>query len=207
VGRTSVQRQVASDSLRRDDIVEVAADLFFQHGYASTSMQNIADASGLHKSSLYHHVEGKAELLNAICGRTLDALFASLESAVEARTDAGERVVTAFAGAASVALDDIRGINILLDLKQDVDGGERLWERRREYDRRFSDLIRRAQHKGEVRDDIDALLLGRLVLGMINWVVEWYRAGEGPYRPQDIVRSLTAFMRQGVLPPPRMLAR
>jgi AcrR family transcriptional regulator len=191
---------MAADSSRVQDIVDVAADLFFRQGYASTSMQDIADATGLHKSSLYHHIQSKAELLERICGSTLDALFESLEAATAARNDPGERVVTVFAGAASVALDDLRGVSVLLHLKEEVDGGAQMWARRRDYDRRFAELIHEAQRDGQVRDDIDPMLLGRLVLGMINWVVEWYRPGEGRFDATEVARSLTAFVRQGILP-------
>jgi AcrR family transcriptional regulator len=200
VQRRNDEAASVPDSPRLLALLDVAANLFFDRGYASTSMQDIADAAGLHKSTLYHHIDAKADLLEWICGTTLDALYTSLDTAVATRTDPSERVVAAFAGAASVALDDVRGVSVLLHLKETVAGGEELWARRREYDRRFAELIHDAQQAKQVRDDIDALLLGRLVLGMINWVVEWYRPGEGRFDATEIARSLTAFVAQGVRP-------
>ncbi|MGA8840499.1 MAG: hypothetical protein WB491_08400, partial [Candidatus Aquilonibacter sp.] len=50
-------------------------------------------------------------------------------------------------------------------------------ERRRTFDARIADLVREAQATGEIRADIEAALIVRLIFGMSNSVVEWYRPG------------------------------
>lgn len=192
---------MASESPRLQSIVDLAAELFFRHGYEGTSMQDVADAAGLHKSSLYHHVRSKVELLEIISTSALDSLFVSIDEAVASAVTPGEQIVAIFDGAARLALSDVRPISIVLHLNEDVGVGEQVWARRREYDRRVAELMRAAQLGGEVRKDIEALLLTRLVLGMINWVTEWYRPGKGRYDTDEVTRSLTAFVRQGIRPP------
>lgn len=53
-------------SARRDEIVAVARKLFAERGYVSTSMRDIADATGLLPGSLYTHFASKAQLVEEI---------------------------------------------------------------------------------------------------------------------------------------------
>ncbi len=48
-------------------------------------------------------------------------------------------------------------------------------ERRREFDHRVAELLKAAAADGDVREDIEVRLVTRLVFGMINSIVEWYR--------------------------------
>ena len=50
-------------------------------------------------------------------------------------------------------------------------------DRRRAFDRVVTDVIAQAQRDGDVRADLDPRLAARLIFGMSNSVVEWYRAG------------------------------
>jgi hypothetical protein len=50
-------------------------------------------------------------------------------------------------------------------------------ERRREFDRVVTELVRTAQRDGDLRTDLEPRLVVRLLFGMSNSVVEWYRPG------------------------------
>ena len=50
-------------SNKQIEIVTAAIQLFQQKGYHATSMQDIADAVGLQKGSLYHYITSKDDLL------------------------------------------------------------------------------------------------------------------------------------------------
>lgn len=60
-------RQAASPGQQRRRILAAAAELFQRRGYPATSVRQIAEAVGLGASSLYNHIDGKAELLREIC--------------------------------------------------------------------------------------------------------------------------------------------
>src|SRR2546426_5348119 len=62
-----------------DSLLEVAVAVFNERGYDGTSMEDLARAAGITKSSIYHHVKGKEELLERGVNRALDALTASLD--------------------------------------------------------------------------------------------------------------------------------
>ena len=53
-------------SARYLEILDAAADLFFHKGFGATTTQDVADAVGLLKGSLYHHIGSKEDLLVGI---------------------------------------------------------------------------------------------------------------------------------------------
>ena len=59
-----------------DRLLAVAVEVFIERGYDGTSMEDLARATGLTKSSIYHHVESKEQLLRLAVERALGALFA-----------------------------------------------------------------------------------------------------------------------------------
>lgn len=58
---------------RKQELVDRASDLFFQHGYENTSLQDILDAVGCSKGSFYHHFETKMDLLMEIARQHVQA--------------------------------------------------------------------------------------------------------------------------------------
>jgi hypothetical protein len=70
-------------------------------------------------------------------------------------------------------------------------------DRRREFDRIVTGVVAEAVADGDVRTDLDPALVTRLVFGMSNSVVEWYRP-EGPMHSPEIVRTLHAIVFDGL---------
>src|ERR1700754_1731278 len=60
-------------------LLAVAVQEFNARGYDATSMEDLSRAAGITKSSFYHHVSGKEDLLRAALERALDGLFAVLD--------------------------------------------------------------------------------------------------------------------------------
>src|SRR5215813_1045164 len=66
--------------MTREDILEAAAQVFRQKGFHGASMNDIANASSLKKTSLYHHVSSKQEILLEILDRALQLLLERISS-------------------------------------------------------------------------------------------------------------------------------
>lgn len=79
-------------SVRRDEIVDIAKKLFAAHGYAATSMRDIADASGLLSGSLYSHFRSKGQILELAIAPLYDALIPEQERALALDAPGAERV-------------------------------------------------------------------------------------------------------------------
>lgn len=181
-----------------DRIIEIAAELFYRQGYDATSMQDIAAAAKINKSSLYHHIRGKEEILEAICRRTFGQLNASFDVAQGSTTEPGQRVLLAFAAAVRTALEDPRGTSIIIRLQGKTEVARQVQSWRRDYEHRFTRLIAAAQQAGDVRADIDAPMLARLVLGMVNWAVEWFEPRGRSHSAASVEAAIVAVAANGL---------
>ena len=70
-------------------------------------------------------------------------------------------------------------------------------ERRRRFDRLVAEIVDEAQAKGELRADIEAGLITRLLFGMLNSITEWYRPGGG-LSVDDVVAAATRIAFEGL---------
>lgn len=83
---------------KRDQLIEVAADLFNRHGYHATGVDRIMEATGISKATLYRHFKTKDELIVAVLSKYDDASREEMRAFVEAATrDPVERLLATFA--------------------------------------------------------------------------------------------------------------
>jgi len=68
------------NSSKKDVITHKAAALFKKKGYSSASMRELAEAVGVEAPSLYNHIGGKSELLQAICFKVANAFTSYLDT-------------------------------------------------------------------------------------------------------------------------------
>jgi AcrR family transcriptional regulator len=61
--------------VRRQKIIDTAAELFARHGYAATSVNDLGRAVGLAKGALYYYIGSKENLLIEIQSRVMDPLL------------------------------------------------------------------------------------------------------------------------------------
>jgi AcrR family transcriptional regulator len=157
-----------------DSLLEVAVAVFTERGYDGTSMEDLARASGLSKSSLYHHIDGKEQLLRLALERAVEPLFAVTLEPEAMAGRAIQRLEYVVRREVEVLADRLPYVTLLLRVHGNT-GTER-WalERRREFDRFVAGLVAQAARDGDVRADLDPAVVTRLVFGMINSLVEWY---------------------------------
>jgi AcrR family transcriptional regulator len=181
---STVARPVADDDghRRRYDtasLLDVAVQLFTERGYDGTSMGDLAQASGLSKSSLYHHFASREQLLRAALDRAVEPLFAVVDEPGARTGRAIERLEYVVRREVEVLVDQLPAVTLLLRVHGNTPTERWALERRREFDRIVADLVAQAAAQGDVRTDVRASVVSRLLFGMINSLVEWYRPGQG----------------------------
>jgi AcrR family transcriptional regulator len=180
-----------------EGLVDVAVRVFLDRGYDRASMGDVARAAGLGKSSLYHHVAGKEELLEHALRRALDGLFASLDEQPAKEGSPTDRVRVVIRRTVEIMCDRPAEVALLLRVRGNTEIERWAMQRRREFDRVVTGLVERAIDARELRSDLDPALVTRLVFGMSNSVVEWYRP-HGRTRPEQIVAAITAIVFDGL---------
>jgi AcrR family transcriptional regulator len=149
--------------------------LFNERGYDATSVADIAERLGVSKSALYHHFASREEVLEVALDRALTALEALPDAPGATTGTPFERLRFVVRGAVLVLVEQQSSVTLLLRVRGNSAVERRALERRRAFDHAMTALVHDAQAAGEVRDDVDAAVAARLVFGMINSLVEWYR--------------------------------
>ena len=198
-------RRVARDRREQyslEELLEVVAAEFLERGYDATSMEHLSQATGRTKSSIYHHVSGKEELLRRAVARALDALFAVLEEDAATSGRAVARLEHVVRGSARVLAAELPYVTLLLRVRGNTETERWALERRRELDRRLATLVRAAVDEGDLRPDLDPRLVSRLLFGMVNSLVDWVRpaprTGDGATDLQQVEDALVALAFDGL---------
>ena len=189
------------DPYRLDELLSVVAHEFLERGYDATSMEDLARATGRTKSSIYHHVSGKEELLRLAVAKAVDALFAVLDEDAAQAGRAVERLEHVVRRSAQVLAAQLPYVTLLLRVRGNTEAERWALERRREFDRRLSALVAEARDEGDVRADLDPRLVTRLLFGMVNSLVDWLRPGVAADR-QQVEDALVALAFDGLRPRP-----
>ncbi|MBC3843268.1 TetR/AcrR family transcriptional regulator [Streptacidiphilus sp. 4-A2] len=163
------------DSYTVETLLAVTVKVFNERGYDGTSMEDLSRAAGISKSSIYHHVRGKEELLNLAVGRALDSLFGILDEPAAAAGPAAARLEHVVRRTTEVLIAELPYVTLLLRVRGNTSAEQWALRRRREFDHHVAELLAAAVRSGELRADVDPRLATRLIFGMINSLVEWYR--------------------------------
>lgn len=171
-------------------VLEAAARLFYERGYDGTSMDELARRLGVTKSAIYHHVAGKQELLRLIVARALDGLFAVAEEASQLDGRAVDRLEHLVRGSVGVLADRLPFVTVLLRVRGNSDVERSALARRREFDRIVADLVARAEADGDIRPDVDPALTARLLFGLVNSLIDWYRPRDDAADIADVLAKV-----------------
>lgn len=182
-----------------DRLTDVALGVFAERGFDGASMDDVARAAGITKAAIYHHVASKEELLARGLKRALEALFSVLNEPEARSGTAGERLRHILRRVATLALHVLPELTVLVRVRGNSATERDAIARRRAFDRTVSALVREAQAAGEFDPSLDASLVVRLVFGMCNSLVEWYRP-EGPTAGADIADAVVRIVFDGVTP-------
>ncbi len=194
---TPVPRRDRRDAYSLDELLDVVVRVFIERGYDATSMEDIARATGRTKSSVYHHVQGKEQLLRLAVARAVDALFAVLDEDTSRTGRAVDRLEHVVRRSAQVLAAQLPYVTLLLRVRGNTEAERWALGRRREFDRRLSALVREAMDEGDVRADLDPRVVTRLLFVMVNSLVEWYRPG-GAHSRQDVEDAVVALAFDGL---------
>jgi AcrR family transcriptional regulator len=161
----------------QEAVLQAAVEVFNERGYDGASMEDLSRRLGIAKSAIYHHVSGKEELLRLALDRALDGWSAAASRASALDAPAIERLEMLVRGTIEVLETQLPYVTLLLRVRGNTAVERAALERRRSFDKLVASLVAEAERDGDVRADIDPAVTARLLFGMINSIVEWYRPG------------------------------
>ncbi|HCB04458.1 MAG TPA: TetR/AcrR family transcriptional regulator [Nocardioides sp.] len=178
-------------------VLRAAIDLFNRKGYDATSIGDVAEELGVTKSAVYHHVPSKEHLLSEALDEALTGLEAAVSAAAAADGSAYQRLREVVRHSVEVLVEHQPAVTLLLRVHGNSETETAALSRRRQIDAQLAKLVGLAAAEGALRSDLDPELVSRLLFGMVNSLVEWYRPA-GQVTVAELAAAVTTIAFDGL---------
>ncbi|MBN3789827.1 TetR/AcrR family transcriptional regulator [Burkholderia sp. Ac-20353] len=186
---------------QREQILDLAAKKFAQTSYPSTSMSDLATASGTSKARLYHYYESKEAILFDLLDRytkRLMLIIAEVEGSSQRRglteREAFAELVRAFL--TEYETSHSRHVALLNDVKYLEDAQrEIVLDRQRDVVAAFARQLARAFPDRISKENQTSVTM--MVFGMINWTFTWLKPG-GRLGYRDFAEQVIDMIERGL---------
>lgn len=187
---------------RRDEVLAAATEVFHAKGYEASSIQDVADALGMLKGSLYYYIDSKEDLLFAIIEEVHRSTMQRLERWLDLDVDTLVKLRVFLHWQVRTYCRDVAKVGVFIhDFRSlSEEHQQQILTERDRYDRALRDLIRQGQAEGVIADDVDPKLTAMAIFGMMNWISTWYRPG-GENTPEQLAEQYTDLVLAGLVPP------
>jgi AcrR family transcriptional regulator len=166
-------------AVSRQAILDTAARLFRQEGYAATSLRAIADACNMKAGSLYYHFESKDQIVSEVLDIGVQHVFDEVRAAVDALPPKSSLTATLQCAIeahlrALLHAHDFTSANIRIFGQVPSTVRASHISLRRSYEQYWQDLLTALQQRAEIRPDADLQRTVFFLFGAMNWTTEWY---------------------------------
>ncbi len=188
-----------SENLTREELMRVAARLFQHKGFRGTSMQDISTVLGIQKSSIYHYITGKEDLLREITRTTMNLLIRAGEEAALSALEPEEKLRRLIRAHVRLTCEHLDLFTVTLR-ELTPSNAASFWEEAVEARDRYESLLRgilEAGVAGGIFRNAPIPLAGFALLGMVNWLIRWYKP-EGSRNPGEIADILLDIFLNGL---------
>ncbi len=199
--QTFGQMAKAAVKERSDErVLQAAASLFREQGYAATSLRDVARAAGMLPGSLHYRYASKEDILAALMERAIDRLIEGVLSASAAGGNPLERLRLAMVEHVRILLSGEDSVYVLLyDWRSLSPAAERaIAKHRRRYEQFADELLAQAAAFAPMKRGVDLYLLRQFGFGAATWVAQWYDP-KGPYTPEQIADAFFRYLSLGTL--------
>lgn len=194
-------RKPADQTVSREDIIRAAARVFRERGFHGTTMQQIADAVGLQKGSLYHHIASKKELLHEVTMTGLTQLGEHLEAVAASPLPPTEKLRRLVEAHIQYAAENLDIATVVLFEHRAMLGFPALRDeyvsRRDFFESQFRTVIQEGVDSSDFLP-VDVPIVAQALMGAHNWLVMWYRP-EGRLSSQEIATVIADTFLRGLL--------
>ena len=192
----------------RTKVLSAAARIIRDRGYKAATMRAIATEAGIEAGSVYYHFGSKEEILDKVLDKGLrDLLDGVAETVSDAHTYPNGQSKIAAAIETHMAYlfrsSEFTSANIRIYGQLPKDVRARHWPVRHEYALLWDSILDEAQKAGCIRSDIKIVPLRQVMLGALNWTVEWFDPDRGEsgeyYSLQELTEMLQKLLLGGLL--------
>jgi len=194
---------VIETSGRRNELLQLAAELFAKQGLRATTVRDIADGAGILSGSLYHHFRSKETMVDEILRGFLDELFdgyrAIVAAGLDSRSTLEALVLRSFDAihhrhaAVAIYQDEAKHLIKLPQFGY-------IAVRNTEFRELWVGVLHRGVADGSFRADLDIEVAYRFMRDTVWVAVRWYRPG-GTLIADQVARQYLAIVLDGISAP------
>ncbi|NLW04016.1 MAG: TetR/AcrR family transcriptional regulator [Pseudomonadaceae bacterium] len=181
------------NSKRRKELVAIAARLFCNQGYETTTVRMLADAMGIKSGSLFHHFNDKQEILYAVIESGMLHAMEIAQQALATTKTPRKRLYALARAHLSTLLEDRDAHVVAIYEWRSLTQDSRDWlvRLRDAYETSWREVINECHEAGLIKGDQS--LQRHMALGALNWTVQWYQP-EGKLSPDELAEELVAMV-------------
>jgi AcrR family transcriptional regulator len=169
-----IERKKAS---KKGLILQRAATMFRERGFAASSMRDLAETVGIEAASLYNHIRSKNEILESICFDVANIFNEKIQEVESGRQSNINKIESLLRFHIEQMVDNYENVIVSDREWRHLDEPYRanFQHQRRTYRKRFAAIIEDGIVKGEIRR-IDAATAVLIMLHAINGIESWHRS-------------------------------
>jgi AcrR family transcriptional regulator len=184
----------------RQRIVEAARTHFFNHGFRSVTMDDLAEELGISKKTLYAHFPGKIEVLEAVLAEKFAGVEATLNEIARTHPHDFSAALHELLANTQRELDEIKP-PFVRDMRQKAPHVFKTVERRRAalIERFFGKLFIEGQRTGMVRKDVPAKRIIEILLAIVQAIMNPPKMEELGMMPKEGFSGIVKIVLEGAL--------
>lgn len=194
----------AAYAAKRNELVRVAATLFKDRGYRSTTLSDIAQGAGVDRATIYYYVGSKEELLREAVRGLLDENVLKAEKLARGTLSPREKLES-IVQLLMLSYDrnyPYAYVYIQQEMHRVADTrspwAKEMAGRTRRFEKAVRSIIQEGMESGVFRDDVPVDLAANAMFGAVNWTHRWYNPG-GRYSPEAVADAFCKVVLQGLL--------
>lgn len=181
-GRPRKTADERDDGNRRQELMRAAAKLFRAQGFAATSTRDIAAAVGMHSGSPFYHFKSKSALLAGVMEQGMHSALQRQAATLQAlKAPSPESALRALIRTHFDILlgPDSDFIPVMLYEWRSLTPKQRaaIAQLQHDYEAAWLPLLQALKDAGRLHADVHLARL--LLLGALNWSVQWYNPQQG----------------------------
>jgi AcrR family transcriptional regulator len=178
-------------------LLRASLEVFRRHGFDAASIGDLAEYLGLNRGTIYYYVPSKGELLRLALEPALTALEAIPLQRGASLGPAFDRLLFVLREMVTVLTNHATAVAVLISLRGNLAIEREAICRHRAVEQEIIKLVSLARDEGALRADVDPDTAGRLLVGTLNSITDWY-SKRGPISPSQLAEDIISLTFSGL---------
>lgn len=196
---------------KRNELLQIAGDVFKGKGYERTTLNDIAARFGTDRAAIYYYFAGKEEIFQEVFQATAKKVLddnlteATRVAALEISAREKLRLLIEVQIRSYEANYPYVYVYIQEDMGkvayQTTPWAKEMVRKTRRFETIVTEVITGGIRHGEFREDLSVPLVVKTLFGMVNWTHRWFKPGDRKYTAQQTIDTFSAIFFDGLRRP------